>query len=160
MAILLMGDATDYRLPAIQLFTAPYQKDPACVPQPEVICDPPVAGCTPTAAVICPGMVNTTSLMMFGDETECILTKGKGKVKAPVRIRTVPVPATVTSDPPTAGTFCRLSYREIKDQLDFGWFKLSYIFMLFLKKLFSFLICKLLKYDSDCLLNWLTLPLN
>lgn len=76
MAILLMGDPNDYRKPHMTLMHAPsleliVQDDSST----------PVIDLKETE-----NKINATSMFIFGDDTECILVKGKKKTQ--IRIRT------------------------------------------------------------------------
>lgn len=83
MAVLLYGDANDYRRPAIQRFTAPYyfEKD-------EYRKDFPAH------------YQNATSVAVIG-ESECILEKGDKTPKIPIVIHPVWPAATAPATPTT-----------------------------------------------------------
>jgi hypothetical protein len=94
LGILLVGDPTDYRLPSIQTFVAPYE-DTITPPEPQLI--------------------NGTSLFMIGDTTECVLTKGDSPHQSGAEIRV----RTKQSAKPLAkkDTFCKLSYKNLPNNL-------------------------------------------
>ncbi|XP_035702949.1 uncharacterized protein LOC118434185 isoform X2 [Folsomia candida] len=116
MAILLMGDPNDYRKPHMTLMHAPsleliVQDDSST----------PVIDLKETE-----NKINATSMFIFGDDTECILVKGKKKTQ--IRIRTGAlnvkdhIPDEVEKNDPGylgyEGTFCKLSYPHINTNLD------------------------------------------
>jgi hypothetical protein len=95
-----MGDHHDYRVPSIDLLTAPFQTDPG---------DP--AAVPPKTAKY----KIATSLVMFGDHTECFLAKGRSsKTSSELRLRTTPPPP---YDELSSGSFCVLSYEGIAKQI-------------------------------------------
>lgn len=115
-----MGDKNDYRLPSMQLFTVPIK--PLKVKTP--VTDPPeLEGKNPNPLNITYPHVNATSLLVIGDYTECIMTKGKARTH--VRVRTGKLTETNLPTPDDilkngyGGSFCKLSYPHFPDNVEF-----------------------------------------